>query len=187
MPYAQLAEASTAVLVVVDVQEKMLQAITTRPADDLLHSILRLVGAARILEILVIYTEQYPQGLGQTDSRLRPALVEAEGPLIKTTCSCWRDEVFRNALQRTEREHVILVGLESHVCIQQTALDLLRVDYVPYVPTDAIGSRRAEDMEQAVARMRQAGVIVTTAESLVFELVERCDHPRFKEVLQVVK
>lgn len=187
MPDAQLIEANLAALVVIDVQEKMLEAVTTRPAEEILRSIVRLVGAARILEIPVLYTEQYPKGLGPTDARLRSALAEANGPLIKSTCSCWRDEAFRVALQQTEREHVILAGLESHVCIQQTALDLLRVDYVSFVPIDAVGSRRAEDMETAVHRMRAAGVAISTVESLIFELVERCDHPRFKEVLQVIK
>lgn len=187
MTDAQLSEASLAVLVVVDVQEKMLQAMTSSPAESILSAIVRLVGAARILEIPVLYTEQYPQGLGPTDARLLPTLKEAKGPLIKSTCSCWRDESFRNALQQTEREHVILAGLESHVCIQQTALDLLRVDYVPFVAVDAIGSRRPVDTQVAIERMRRAGVIVSTAESLIFEWIERCDHPQFKEVLRVVK
>ncbi len=187
MAEARLAECSTTALVVIDVQEKMVPAITTRPPDQILASIERLIGAARILDIPVIYTEQNPRGLGPTDARLKPALYGAEGPLVKSTCSCWRDESFRNALKRTEREHVILCGLESHVCVAQTALDLLRVDYLPFVPVDAVGSRAVLDMETSLERLRRAGVQVSTTEALIFELVERCDHPKFKEVLRIIK
>lgn len=187
MADARLAECSLTALVVVDVQEKMLSAITSRPVDQILSSIGKLIGAARILDIPIIFTEQYPQGLGTTAAGLRRTLEGAEGPLVKTTCSCWRDEGFRNALKGTEREHVILCGLETHVCIAQTALDLLRVDYVPFVPVDAVGSRLPLDMDVALERMRRAGVQVTTSEALIFELVERCDHPKFREVLRVVK
>lgn len=187
MPHARLAEASLAALIVIDVQEKMLSAIRSSPPDALVASQLSLIGAARILEIPVIYTEQYPQGLGETDPRLKKKLVESTGPLVKSTCSCWRDEGFRNALQRTEREHVILCGLETHVCVQQTAMDLLRVDYGVFVPADAVGSRRPGDMEMALNRMRRAGVEVTTTEAMLFELIERCDHPKFRELLEIVK
>jgi len=187
VPHVDMLDASLAALVVVDVQEKMVSAISTAPTDRILDRIGRLVRAAGILDMPVIYTEQYPQGLGPTDAGLREALAGATGPLVKATCSCWRDPGFREALQATDREHIILAGLEAHVCIQQTALDLLRVDYVPFVPIDATGSRHADNMEAALARMRHAGVTLSTVEALIFELVERCDHPRFKEILKLIK
>lgn len=187
MSQGRLAEASSAVLVVVDVQEKMLRAVTTRPPDQIVASIRKLIGAARILDVPVLYTEQNPSGLGTTVAALRDALDGAVGPLVKSTCSCWRDEGFRSALQQSEREHVILVGLETHVCILQTALDLVRMDYVPFVPADAVGSRCGEDMAMALARMPRSGVEIGTTEGIIFELVERCDHPRFKDVLKIIK
>lgn len=187
MSHSRLAESSLAVLVVIDVQEKILSAISSSPPDEIVAAQSRLIGAARILDIPVIYTEQYPKGLGPTDPRLMKRLVETTGPLVKNTCSCWRDESFRNALQRTEREHVILCGLEAHVCVQQTAMDLLRVDYGVFVPADSVGSRQASDMEMAFNRMRRAGVEITTTESMIFELVERCDHPKFKDILEIIK
>jgi len=187
MPHVNMLEASLAALVVIDVQEKMLAAISTSPRETLIGKISTLVRAASQLDIPVLYTEQYPQGLGRTDRALAAVLDGATGPLAKTTCSCWRDETFRNALQRTEREHVILVGLETHVCVQQTALDLMRVDYVPFVAIDAVGSRFGPDMEAAVERMRRAGVELSTTEAIIFELVERCDHPQFKDILKLVK
>lgn len=187
MPHTNILEASLAVLVVVDVQAKMLAAVTTSPREQITDKIRRLAGAAEVLNVPILYTEQYPQGLGPTHPDVKAHLASATGPIVKTTCSCWRDEGFRRALQRTDREHVILAGLEAHVCIQQTALDLLRVDYQVYAAADAIGSRFPGDLDLAIERMRHAGVEVSTTETLIFELVERCDHPKFKEILGLVK
>jgi nicotinamidase-related amidase len=187
MPHVNILERDLAVLVVVDVQERMLGAITTSPAERIIQRSARLIEAARILDIPVLYTEQNPKGIGATDPRLT-TLLQPTGKLIqKTACSCWRQETFREALQATRREHVILCGLEAHVCIQQTALDLLRVDYVPFVATDAIGSRDLEDLTAAIDRMARAGVVLSTSEALLFELIERCDDPHFKEILRLVK
>ncbi len=187
MSNLNILETDLAVLVVIDVQEKMLTAISTSPHDAILDKLRRLIEAAKILDIPIIYTEQYPKGIGRTDARVKGWLPSGLEPIEKTTCSCWRDEAFRNALQETRREHVILAGLESHVCVQQTALDLLRVDYATFLPIDAVGSRFAIDMNTAVERMRRAGVEVSTTEALIFDLIERCDHPKFKDILGLVK
>lgn len=187
MPHTEILEAGLAALVIIDVQEKMTAAIRDEREPGFLRQIRRLIEAARILEVPILLTEQYPKGLGRTVPEIVRSLPDGLRPLEKTACSCWRDEGFRAALQRTDREHVILAGLEAHVCIQQTALDLLRVDYVPFVAADAVASRRPYDRDTALERLRQAGVVVSTTESLIFELVERCDHPRFKEIVQIVK
>lgn len=185
MPHTNMIEADLAALVIIDVQEKMHAAIGSIAQETLSANIVKLIAAARLLDIPVLMTEQYPQGLGATVPQIRDAANLK--PLVKTTCSCWRDEAFRAALQATSREHVILVGEETHVCVQQTALDLLRVDYVPFVPEDAVGSRRASDAEAACRRMSRAGVELTSTEAIIFELIERCDHPRFKDILKLVK
>lgn len=187
MPSVNMLEADLAAVVVIDVQEKILAPITSSPPDVLVDKIRRLVGAARVLDVPILYTEQYPKGLGPTDVRVQALFPEDRRPLVKSACSCWRDAGFREVLQRTRREHVILTGLETHVCVQQTALDLIRVDYVPFVAADAVGSRTPEDREAAFDRMRQAGAAISTTESLIFELVERCDHPKFKAVLEFIK
>lgn len=187
---ARSIEASSAVLVVIDVQKKMITAINSDSPAEIIARIVQLIRAAAILEVPILFTEQYPAGLGVTDDGLRSTLAAAGAPsepIIKNTCSCWRDEAFRRALQQTGREHVILAGMETHVCIQQTALDLLRVDYTPFIAADACGSRRLRDATTALDRMALAGAVVTTAESIIFEWVERCDHPRFKEIIKLVK
>lgn len=187
MSYVNMIETDLAALVVVDVQQKMLSAIGSGEPDRIVNRIETLIAAARLFEMPIILTEQYPQGLGPTDERIMRALPEGCRPVVKTTCSTWRDDPFRKALRETSREHVIVAGLETHVCIQQTVLDLMRVDYLPFVPLDAVGSRNAVDHETAISRMSRAGAEITTTESLIFELVERCDHPKFKEVLKLVK
>ena len=187
MPHTNMLEERLAALVVVDVQEKMLAAIGTAPPEAILDKIHRLVGTAQTLGLPIIYTEQYPQGLGPTEAGLKAGLASATGPIVKTTCSCWRDENFRAALQRADRPQIIVAGLETHVCIQQTVMDLIRVDYQVFVPADAIGSRFSGDMNVSLDRMRTAGAEISTTESLIFELIERCDHPKFREVLKLVK
>jgi len=186
VPHTNMLEADLAVLVVVDVQEKLHPAIASMSNELLVANIVRLIDMARIMNMPVLMTEQYPKGIGVTVGPIRDRLAGTP-PIVKTMCSCWRDEGFRAALQATQREHVILAGVETHVCIQQTALDLLRVDYTVFVPEDAVGSRRLQDATAALARMGRAGVETTTVESVIFELIERCDHPKFKEALKLVK
>ncbi|MFQ5412092.1 MAG: hydrolase [Phycisphaerae bacterium] len=187
MPTVNTLESELAVLVVVDVQEKLLPLIGTSPTERIVDKIRRLIGAARVLDVPILHTEQYPRGLGPTVPPVREALPPDAEPIVKTMCSCWRDEAFREALRQTGREHVILAGIETHICIQQTVLDLIRVDYIPFIAADAVGSRFLEDRTHGLDRMRHAGAEITTTESLLFELIKRCDHPRFKEILNLVK
>ncbi len=187
MPHVNMLEANLAVLLIIDIQSKMLAAIGSSSQETILDKTRRLIGTAKVLDIPILLTEQNPQGIGSTDSRVQSWLPDDLSPIEKTTCSCWRDEKFKRALQATGREHVILAGLETHVCVQQTALDLLRVDYVPFLAADAVGSRTADDMKMSLERMRHAGVEVSTAEAIIFDLIERCDHPKFKEILKLVK
>jgi len=187
MPHTNILEADLAALVVIDVQEKMLATIQSSQPEQIIDRMLRLIGTADLLGLPILWTEQYPKGLGPTDGRLRDRLGPGRSPIVKSMCSCWRDDAFKRAIEQTHREQIILAGLETHVCIQQTALDLLRVDYGVFVAADAVGSRRLTDMQTALERMRCAGVEVSTSESLMFELIERCDHPKFRDFLKLVK
>ncbi len=187
MPHVNMIEQELAALLVVDVQEKLLPAITSDVSRDVLDCCAQLVRMAGIFELPVFVTEQYPKGLGHTDKQILTAFPEPPGVFEKSTMSCWRDPVFCDALRASGREHIIVCGVEAHVCVQQTVLDLLRVDYVPFLPVNAIASRFECDKSVAIERMRHAGAEVTTAEALIFELVERCDHPKFKDVLKLVK
>ena len=185
MKRAILAEIDLAVLVVVDMQQRMMPAVAN--ASQVTAAAGRMLRAAAVLGLPVLYTEQNPAGLGPTVPEIRSLLPAASGPIVKTTCSCWADEPFRERLRQSRREHVLLAGVETHVCIQQTALELLRVDYVVYVLADAVGSRRGVETETALSRLRDAGAIVTSVEAMMFELVRRCDVPTFKPLLEIVK
>jgi len=182
---AILAETELAILVVIDMQRRMMPAITDGPR--VISAVGRMMRSAAILGVPVIHTEQNPAGLGDTIPAIGGLLQGGQPPIVKTTCSCWADSAFRERLKMSRREHVLLAGVETHVCIQQTALDLLRVDYKVFVLTDAVGSRRPMEKETALARMRDAGAIVTSVEAMMFELVRRCDVSAFKPLLEIVK
>jgi len=176
-------EVSGAVVLVVDIQEKLLPAIDG--AEMCAAAAGRMIEAGRVLELPVLVTEQYPAGLGPTCAAIRAAIGDVT-PVVKTRFSACVDELVQQMV-RLSRRQVIVVGIEAHVCVQQTVLDLLRTGYLPYVCADAVSSRRAVDRETALHRMRQAGAIVTTTESAIFELLGQAGTEQFKRILKFVK
>ncbi len=173
----------TTALLVVDVQERLLPAI--HEGEHVLEAICRMVAAAGVLEVPVVLTEQYPAGLGPTCPRLRECLREVRA-IEKTRFSACVPAV-ASRLVELGRPHVIVVGIEAHVCVQQSVLDLLRMGYLPYLCADAVGSRRPLDRDTAIGRMRRAGAVVTTTESVIFELTHEAGTDLFKRVLKIVK
>ncbi|MEM1976439.1 MAG: hydrolase [Nitrososphaerota archaeon] len=168
-------------LLVIDVQEKLLKHI--HGADEVLRNTIKLINACRILKIPIMLTEQIK--LGDTVEDVRKAAgVE---PILKSSFSCVKCEPIREALEKNRPEKIILAGIEAHICILQTALDLLKLGYIVYIPLDCIGSRRPLDKEAAVQRMIAAGVIPSTWESLVYEVLESAEHEKFREILEIVK
>ena len=145
---------------------------------------LRLVRAARILDVPVFATEQYPQGLGPTVEPLAKLIPERPA---KTIFHCLGAPGIAEGLVAAGVKHVTLAGIEAHVCVAQTALELLRLGYLVQVPADAVGSRSAIDREFALRRLEHAGAVVTTTEATLFEWLGGSDHPRFKEVSALVK
>lgn len=179
-------DADRAMVLVVDVQEKLLPLIAE--CERITHSHRRLLGGAQNFELPVLATEQYPKGLGRTVEPIRAALQSSKSPVLeKPTFSAWAQAEVREELLRLDRSQVLLSGIETHVCVQQTALDLRSRDYDVFVCADAVGSRVRLDHDTALDRMRQAGVVVTTVESVLFELCRRCDTPRFKRMLDIIK
>jgi|APFre7841882724_1041349.scaffolds.fasta_scaffold02431_4 nicotinamidase-related amidase len=181
-PTTDLLRRGEAVLVVVDVQER----INAVMADQgHLVRIAVLVEACAALGVPVVATEQYPKGLGPTVAELGRLL--SAPPVVKETFSCAREPLVRAALEATGRPQAIVVGIEAHVCVLQTALDLVVAGCRVHVPHDAVSSRRPADKEWALRRMASAGVVVTTTESALFELLERCGTDEFKLVAALVK
>jgi nicotinamidase-related amidase len=171
-----------AALLVIDVQDKINAVMATQ---DHLPRIEVLVEACQGLEVPILASEQYPQGLGPTVESL--AAILGETPPAKLTFSCARDAGLRSAVEASARQQIIVTGIEAHVCVLQTALDLLSDGYEVFVPHDAVNSRRPADKEWALHRMAAAGTIITATESALFELVERCDTSDFKIVARLIK
>lgn len=176
-----------AILVVVDVQERLLPVMTNH--DLVTDRIVRLIRGIGVLGLPMIMTEQYRKGLGPTVDPVASAFREAGGgePIEKMAFSCCDEAGFSSRLAAEGRRFVILAGIESHVCMLQTSLDLLESGYQPVVPADTTSSRFPEDKEVALRRLEREGAIVTTSESLLFELTRVTGTPRFKEISKLVK
>ena len=175
-----------AFVLVIDLQEKLLPLIGDK--DRVIAACNTLARGARIFDLPVVVTEQYAKGIGPTHAAVWTDLQACQPQrLDKSTFSAWAESSVREAILAIDRPQVILIGIEAHVCVQQTALDLVSRDYDVFVCADAVGSRRNMDYDAALSRMRQEGVWVTTVESVLFELCGRCDTPRFKEMIEIIK
>lgn len=179
-------EADRAMLLLIDVQEKLLPMILDRPR--VVASSRLMVEGAALFDLPVLVTEQYPKGLGRTEASILAALSKTRFTLHeKPTFSACGCEPIREEIARLDRPQIVLAGIEAHVCVQQTALDLCVQDYDVFVCADAVGSRGTMSCDMALHRMRQAGARVTTVESVLFELCHRCDAPKFKAMLELIK
>lgn len=171
------------VLVIVDLQVKLLAVIHER--DRLIDNACRLVRGMLALEAPVVWTEQNPDGLGKTTSEIADLLgVEA---ITKLSFSCCGEPAFTAAMEGLGRRQVLLAGIETHVCVYQTAADLLAAGYEVQVVGDACSSRTPENKQVGLARIAGAGAGVTSVETALFELLKVAEGPRFKEILRIVK
>jgi len=171
------------VLLIVDVQEKLLPVM--REHEQLLARVKLLAQACQLLDLPTLVTEQYPRGLGATVAPIRER-VSPWSPVEKTRFSACVEPVIQH-LGSLNRPHVVVAGIEAHVCVQQTVLDLLRIGYQPYVCVDSVSSRRERDLHVSLERMKPASAPLTTAESVIFELVGRADSDAFRAILPLVK
>ncbi|AGA26911.1 hydrolase [Singulisphaera acidiphila] len=169
-------------LLVVDVQEKLMARIKYR--DLVIANAIRLVRAAGILKLPFWATEQYPEGLGPTVYELATLIPERHS---KTTFHCCAVPQILEQLYGRHVKHITLVGIEAHVCIAQTALELLKLGFTVQVPADAVASRTTMDWKFALRRLEAAGVVLTTTEAVLFEWTERSDRPEFKAISELVK
>jgi nicotinamidase-related amidase len=171
-------------LLVVDVQEKLLPHI--HDADGVEAQVGRMIDGAARLDLPILVTEQYRKGLGVTVPGVAARLAAARCNEEKLRFSACIEPVCRHLRERGSRS-VIVCGIEAHVCVLQTCLDLLHAGYVTGLVVDAIGSRRPVDRDTAVLRLIQAGVVPTTVESVLLEMVGEAGTPLFKSILPVIK
>ena len=139
----------------------------------------------KILNVPVIATQQYTKGLGDT----LPELREFTGGkyIEKITFSSWREQSFRMAVRETKASQIMIFGVETHICVEQTVLDMLSAGLEVYLISDCVGSRFDTDKETAIRRMEKAGAIVTTSEAALFELTEQGGTDEFKAISRLVK
>ena len=169
-------------LLVVDIQEKLLPKIMQ--AGEVLRNASFLVNAAKVLGVPVIATEQYPKGLGPTVEPIRGLLTTV---WEKKTFSAVAEGGALDFLKSDARIKVVVVGIEAHICVMQTVLDLLNQGFHVFVCVDAVSSRYAIDVKIALKRMQQAGAILVTAETCVYEWLETAANPAFREISAMVQ
>jgi nicotinamidase-related amidase len=182
MPHATQMSAADTGLLVIDVQEKLMAKIPA--ADAVICNIAFLIDSARLLGMPVAATEQYPKGLGPTVPELAQRLPERPDKVAFSSCAV---PAVLEGFRRTARHKIVLAGIETHVCVLHTALDLLALDFRVYLAADAVASRYAIDWEFALRRLEQAGAIVTTSETAVFEWIGGAGAPKFKEISRLVQ
>jgi nicotinamidase-related amidase len=182
-----LCDADDSQLVIVDVQEKLAAAMAPKVLERVVQRCARLLDAAAILGVPVIRTEQYPRGLGATLPAVAGHLPETATTLDKTCFSCADAETFCEALATNRRDQIVLAGIESHVCILQTALDLAGQGLWVFVAEDAVCARSKRNHRNALARLRQSGVVITNTESVIFEWLRDARHEHFRKVSALLK
>ena len=173
-----------AVAVVVDIQERLLPHIFQW--EQTLQNCLKLIEGLQVLSVPIVVTQQYTKGLGPTD----PSIVNrisGFSHIEKNTFSSCGEPAFMEKLSSLGKKNIILCGIETHVCVLQTCLDLIESGYIPVVVEDCVSSRKLNDKEIAIERMRQEGARITTLESLLFELTRCAGTDTFKNISRLVK
>jgi nicotinamidase-related amidase len=188
--YAEIArrplEAEHCALIVIDIQEKLLPPIFEK--ERLVKNSQLLIRLAGILTIPTVMSTQYAKGLGKTVPEIASLLPETD-PIDKQMFSCFGSEVFCSVLKRLpgNRNTVLLCGMESHICVTQTALGALREGYIVHVASDAVSSRTEWNWHIGLERMRAAGAVISSTEMMIYELLRSSGAPPFKELLPYLK
>ncbi len=183
-PNSQRLRRAKSGLVVIDIQERLLPAIHEK--ERVVRNTVRLIGGALALGVPVWVTEQNPRGLGGTILDVARAIPEF-APIVKFAFSACGATGFNEGLVARGLSDIILCGIECHVCVCQTCLDLLDLGCRPFVAADAVSSRTAENCRWGLERMRDGGAVIVSTEVVLFELVERADAKEFKVILSLVK
>jgi len=170
-------------LLIIDIQEKILNVMAHR--KRVIENTKKLIEGMKILGLPIFYTEQYPKGLGETAAEIKKLINDEAIQKMSFSCSGAKD-LFPAFIQENLTQ-IVVCGIEAHVCVQQTALDLLANGFQVDLPADAVSSRKEIDYQIALSRMAANGVEITTTESILFELLEVCGTPEFKAISKIVK
>jgi nicotinamidase-related amidase len=182
MPHPTQLSARESALLVIDVQERLMVKIPA--AESITRNIAFLIDVARILEVEIAGTEQYPKGLGPTVATLAQRLPSRADKLAFSSCAV---PSLLDGFRAKGRTKIVLAGIEAHVCVLHTALDLLAAGFAVYLAVDALASRYDIDRDIALQRLSSAGAILTTVETCAFEWLSGAHHPQFKPVSALVQ
>jgi nicotinamidase-related amidase len=171
-------------LVMVDVQAKLAPAMHDK--EVLLENIGRLVRGVRLLGVPILWTEQNPAGLGPTLPEFADLLPDQK-PVSKFSFSCCGSEQFRNELNALNRKNLLIAGIEAHVCVYQTAADLIHLQYEVQIVADAVASRTPENKLIGLEKSKSVGACLTSTETALFELLKDAKSEKFKEIIKIVK
>ncbi len=171
-------------LLIIDIQERIIRVINEY--ETIVENTIKLIKGFKALGIPIYYTEQYPKGLGPTVESIQNEL-EGNEAIQKLSFSCSGAGNLFDELKKNGISQVVVCGVESHVCVQQTVLDLIANDFQVNIAADAVSSRRVKDYEISLTRMRQYGADVTTVEAILFELLNVCGTDVFKQISKIVK
>ncbi|MBN1574034.1 MAG: isochorismatase family protein [Deltaproteobacteria bacterium] len=174
-------------LVVVDFQTALLSAMKEKIADKITKNGVILIKGAKILGLPIVVTEQYPRGLGETIPPIIEALGDSYRPFEKLSFSIMGEEEIRKAVIGLKVKNIVLCGMETHVCVLQSGLDLVDFGIVPYVAADAVSSRKKLDWEIAMDLARRGGGEVTSTETVLFKLLKAAGGSEFKEISKLLK
>lgn len=172
------------VLLIIDIQGNLAHSMYGK--ELLFENVQRLIKGIQVLEIPILWIEQNPQGLGPTIPEIADILSDIQ-PIGKISFSSCRNDRFMQALKALERKQVLIAGIETHICVYQTAADLVNLGYEVQVVADAVSSRNLENKEIGLQKMRDSGVSLTSVETALFELLEVAEGEQFKKILKIVK
>lgn len=180
-----LLDAKNSLLIVVDTQASLMPMV--RNGNGVVAVTNKLVSIARELDVPVIITEHYPEGLKPTVSEIAEHMGDDYKPILKTVFSCCGETKFNDAVKRSGRKMLVLTGIETHICVLQTALQLKEAGYEVFVAADGVSCRSDFDHNLALDRMKSSGVVLVTWEMVAYEWMRRADTPEFKKVLPHIK
>lgn len=184
MRHAHMLERENVLLLVIDYQQKLLAAF--KEPEATLQTCVKLIRFARILGLPIVWTEQYPKGLGPTVDSVKSELAHL-APIEKLTFSCFGEASFVSALSAHSSGQLMVCGIETHICVEQTVLDGIAAGYQMHVVTDACASRRIQDHDTGLRKIEQAGGILSCSEMAMYEILRASDAKEFREVLKIVK
>jgi isochorismate hydrolase len=173
-----------AVLLIIDIQERL--AVVMKDRERVVKNNLHLIELAKMINLPVVVTEQYPKGLGRTVPELQAALPPYQ-PIEKTSFDCCGQPAFLAEIKKLNRKKIIVTGMETHICVLQTTIGLLQDGFMPHLVQDAICSRTDENWRTALEYMRDAGAVVTCTETVLFQLLKVAGTEEFKKISQRIK